>query len=104
MYLSCIQIFILMFIYLIPLSNTATVISSAILSAFFLSAGYVLHYKDFTIYIDWLKYISPTSWVLPYLLNRELTQEAIESSSTIKLCRSKQVLNIKFYFILFFFI
>lgn len=91
MYLSCVQILLLMFVYLVPLSNTATVVSSAILSAFFLSAGYILHYKDFPIYIQWLQYISPTSWVLPFLLNREFTYEAIESSSTIKLCRSKQV-------------
>lgn len=91
MYLSCIQIFLLMFVYLVPLSNTATVICSAILSAFFLSSGYILHYKDFTVYIDWLQYVSPTTWVFQYVLNRELTQEAIESSSTIKLCRSKQV-------------
>lgn len=95
MYLSCIQIFLLMFIYLVSLSNAATVISSAILSAFFLAAGYVLHYKDFTIYTDWLQYVSPASWVLPHLLNRELTHEAIESSSTIKLCRSKQVIFLK---------
>lgn len=92
MYLSCIQIFLSMLIYLVPLSNAATIISSAFLTAFFLASGYILHYRDFTIYIDWLQYVSPTSWVLPYLLNRELTHEAIESSSTIKLCRSKQVL------------
>lgn len=90
-YLSCIQIFINMWIYLIPLPNTATIISSTILTAFFLSAGYVLHYRDVTDYTNWLQYINPSSWLFPYLLNRELTQEAIESSSSIKLCRSKQV-------------
>lgn len=90
-YLSCIQIFILAWIYMIPLTSTATILSSTILTTFFLIAGNVLHYRDFTVYVEWLKYVSPTSWLLPYLLNRELTQEAIESSSTIKLCRSKQV-------------
>ncbi|KAI7815045.1 ABC subfamily G member 8 [Rhyzopertha dominica] len=90
-YLSCIQIFILAWIYMIPLTSTATILSSTILTTFFLIAGNVLHYRDFTVYVEWLKYVSPTSWLLPYLLNRELTQEAIESSSTIKLCRSKQI-------------
>lgn len=93
-YLSCIQIFINMWIYLLPYSNAATVFSSLLLVAAFLPAGYLLHYKDFTMYTSWLEYVSPTSWLLPYLLNRELTQEAIESSSTVKLCRSKQVSKI----------
>lgn len=91
LYLSCVQIFITTFIYLTPFSNAFTTISSIIVSAFFLSAGYVVHFKDSTIYTSWIQYISPTSWLFPYLINRELTPDAIASSSATTLCRNKQV-------------
>lgn len=58
---------------------------------FFCSSGYVLHYKDMPLYFNWLKYINPMSWLLPYLINRELSPDAIASSSATTLCRNKQV-------------
>ncbi|KAF2879508.1 hypothetical protein ILUMI_26662 [Ignelater luminosus] len=91
LYLSCVQIFITAFIYLSPFSNAFTTISSIIISAFFLSSGYVVHFKDSTIYTSWIQYISLTSWLFPYLINRELTPDAIASSSATTLCRNKQV-------------
>ncbi|KAG5872247.1 hypothetical protein JTB14_008805 [Gonioctena quinquepunctata] len=92
LYLSCLQVFLLAFIYLVPLKNTAMMISSTILSAFFMSTGYVLHLKDLPSYLKWLQ-LSPTSWLLPYFLNRELADEAIHSlqATVATLCRNKQI-------------
>lgn len=91
-YLSCIQIFIIAFVYLLPLTNLAAAVSATILWAFFLAAGYVLHLKDLPYYYKWLQYISPTSWLTPFLLNRELSPEAVQRSSATTLCRNKQVI------------
>ncbi|KAF7272001.1 ATP-binding cassette sub-family G member 8 [Rhynchophorus ferrugineus] len=91
LYLSCLQCVHLALIYLLPLSDTATVLGSFICTAFFLSGGYVLHFRDMTPYVFWLRHVSPTSWLLPFVLNRELSQEALESSSGAPVCRNKQV-------------
>ncbi|KAJ8912901.1 hypothetical protein NQ315_017231 [Exocentrus adspersus] len=90
-YLSCLQIFITALVFLVPMTNLAAIISAAIVSAFFLAAGYVLHFRDLPYYYRWLQYVSPTSWLLPFLLNRELSPEAIQSSSATTLCRNKQI-------------
>nr|XP_023024369.1 ATP-binding cassette sub-family G member 8-like [Leptinotarsa decemlineata] len=92
LYLSCIQMFVLAFIYLVPLKNSSAVIASTISTGLFLSSGYVLHLKDLPSYLKWLQNISPTSWLLPFLLNRELSKEAIESlHNTATFCRNKQI-------------
>ncbi|CAG9840598.1 unnamed protein product, partial [Diabrotica balteata] len=93
LYLSCIQIFLMAFIYTIPLSNTATIFSGTALSAFFLTAGYSLHLKDIPTYLQWIEKISPSEWLIPYLLNRELSAEAIQSlqGAITTLCRNKQI-------------
>ncbi|KAK4875929.1 hypothetical protein RN001_012351 [Aquatica leii] len=91
LYLSCVQIFLTSIIYLIPSSNTAAIVACTIVCAFLLSNGYLLHYKDLFVYIRWLQYLSPTTWLFPYLINRELTPEAISSSLATTLCRNKQV-------------
>uniref|UniRef100_A0A1Y1MDB6 ABC transporter domain-containing protein n=1 Tax=Photinus pyralis TaxID=7054 RepID=A0A1Y1MDB6_PHOPY len=91
LYLSCVQIFVTTVVYMVPCSKTATIISCVIFSAFSLSSGYLVHFKDLTVYIEWLRYLSPTSWLLPYLINQELTPEAIASSLATTLCRNKQV-------------
>lgn len=91
LYLISIQQFFLTFIYLIPFRDTASLISSLFLSAFFISSGYLVHFKDLPIYVKWLEYLSPTTWTMPYLLSRELSPEAIASSSALMYCRNKQV-------------
>lgn len=91
LYLSCMQIFMTAFIYLIPCSHTAAVLSMIILSVFCMGAGYTVHIKDFTVYTRWIQYVSPVTWLFPLLINRELTPEAIASSSATVLCRNKQV-------------
>lgn len=91
LYLSCVQIFLNAFIYLLPCSNVGTILSSIIISAFFFSSGFLVHFKDLTVYIQWIQYLSPTTWLFPYLINRELTPEAISSSAATTLCRNKQV-------------
>lgn len=96
-YLSGVQIFLMSFIYLIPASNAAAIICSVLIWAFALSSGYTVHFKDLPVYTKWLEYISPTSWLLPFLLNRELSQEAVASSSATTLCRNKQVKRISSY-------
>lgn len=97
-YLSCLQIFLTAFIYLIPISNAATIVCSFFISAFFCTSGYVIHFKDIPMYLKWLKYVNPMSWLLPYLINRELSTDAIASSSVTTLCRNKQVKIFNFYF------
>lgn len=93
LYLSCLQIFLIAFIYLVPLPNSITVFSSMILSLFFVVSGYVLHLKDIPGYLQWMQKISPAAWLIPYLLNRELSPEAIQSlqSTMSTLCRNKQI-------------
>lgn len=91
LYLSCIQIFITMIIYLIPSPNVAVLFASLILTALFLSNGYTIHFRDINIFTSWLEYVSPPTWILPYLASREYTPEAIASSSATILCRNKQV-------------
>ncbi|KAF5281613.1 hypothetical protein FQR65_LT02933 [Abscondita terminalis] len=91
LYLSCVQIFLTSIIYLIPSSNAAAVIACTVVGGFSLSTGYLLHFKDLNFYTRWLHYVSPSTWLFPYLINRELTPEAISSSLATTLCRNKQV-------------
>ncbi|XP_050303441.1 ATP-binding cassette sub-family G member 8 isoform X2 [Anthonomus grandis grandis] len=91
LYLSTLQSIQIALIYLLPYSNAASMFACLISSVFFLVGGYILHLRDMPSYISWLRYLSPTSWVLPLVINRELSPEAIESSSVVPLCRNKQV-------------
>ena len=91
LYLISLQQFLLAFTYLIPLRDTAATISSIFLTAFFVSSGYLIHFRDLPNYLKWLEYLSPTTWTMPYLLSRELSPEAISSSSALMYCRNKQV-------------
>lgn len=86
LYLSCIQIFLMAFIYLIPLASTSTIISSTIATGFFLVSGYTLHLKDIPWYLKWVQQVSPTGWLMPFLLNRELSPGALKSTSSPPLC------------------
>uniref|UniRef100_A0A0U9HSG6 Putative ABCG protein n=1 Tax=Chrysomela populi TaxID=154003 RepID=A0A0U9HSG6_CHRPP len=93
LYLTCMQTFLTAFVYLIPATDVSVVVASSMLTLFFLVAGYAVHLKDLPAYVAWLKHLSPTSWLLPYLLNRELSAEAIQSlqSAVATLCRNKQI-------------
>ncbi|KAF5298110.1 hypothetical protein FQA39_LY02534 [Lamprigera yunnana] len=91
MYLCCIQIVITAVIYTLPFANTAAIVACTVVGAFSISTGYLLHFKDVAIYIKWLQYLSPSTWLFPYLIRRELTPEAISSSLATTLCRNKQV-------------
>ncbi|KAH1012300.1 hypothetical protein HUJ05_011481 [Dendroctonus ponderosae] len=91
MLLSCLQAAQLALVYLLPFSNTASTLASLISTVLFLAGGYVLHYRDMPFYVGWLRRLSPMSWLMPYVLNRELSAEAIESSAVAPLCRNKQV-------------
>ncbi|EFA09595.1 ATP-binding cassette sub-family G member 8 [Tribolium castaneum] len=91
LYLITIQEFLLAFIYFIPLRDTAATISALFLTAFFLSSGYLVHFKDLPPYVKFLQFLSPPTWTMPYLLSRELSPEAIASSSALMYCRNKQV-------------
>ncbi|KAL3268132.1 hypothetical protein HHI36_007259 [Cryptolaemus montrouzieri] len=92
LYLSCLQIFITAFIYLVPFTNGAVIIASIFLTFIFSAAGYSIHFHDMPVYIQYLKYASPLEWLLPYLLNRELTPEALSTVlSSPAACRNKQI-------------
>ncbi|XP_066149508.1 ATP-binding cassette sub-family G member 8 [Euwallacea fornicatus] len=91
LYLCCLQSLQLALIYLLPFSNASSIIASICSILFFLVSGYMLHFRDMPSYVSWLRHISPTSWLLPYVLNRELSPEAIESSAVIPRCRNRQV-------------
>lgn len=91
LYLVCLQIFTMLFVYTLPVSNFATILSGLCLMAMFMVSGYTIHFNDLTIYTNWLEWISPTKWLLPILLNKEFSPEAIASNSMNVLCRNKQV-------------
>ncbi|XP_018335601.1 ATP-binding cassette sub-family G member 8 [Agrilus planipennis] len=91
LYLSCVQILLTAFYYLIPFSNAATLVSSFVITSLFLSCGYTIHVRDIPFYFQWIQYISPSTWLMPYIIRKELTPEAISSSMSTQLCRNKQV-------------
>lgn len=91
MFLSCLQAVQLALVYLLPFSNTASTLASVISTILFLAGGFVLHHRDMPFYVNWLKHVSPMSWIMPYVLSRELSAEALESSAVAPLCRNKQV-------------
>nr|CAI5849395.1 unnamed protein product [Callosobruchus analis] len=89
LYLNCIQILMTTFVYLLPFTQTMTVLASAVASALFMLSGYTLHVKDLPEYLLWVQYVDPAAWLLPFLLSRELSPEAIQSSSGKILCQVK---------------
>lgn len=91
LYLACIQIFVMAIIYLLPWPTFSTMISAFLVTAFLFSTGYTIHFKDIAFYTKWLEYVSPPVWLIPSLLQREFTSEAIASSAATTLCRNKQV-------------
>lgn len=94
LYLNCLQIFVIFFVYTIPASNFATIFAGILLMAIFMVCGYTVHFNDLTIYTTWLEYVSPTKWLFPIILNREFSVEAIASNAGNILCRNKQVSKI----------
>ncbi|CAH1971145.1 unnamed protein product [Acanthoscelides obtectus] len=89
LYLNCIQVLITASVYLLPYTRTMTILASAVASALSILSGYTLHVKDQPEYLQWMQYVNPASWLLPFLLNRELSPEAIQSSSGKILCQVK---------------
>lgn len=51
LYLSCLQSIQLALIYLLPLSNTASILASTLSMLIFLVGGYVLHFRSVKTYI-----------------------------------------------------
>lgn len=97
LYLSCVQIFLTAFIYILSASDASVYFASVVLTFLFSSSGYIIHFNDLPVYIEYLKYASPTEWLLPFLLNRELTPAALATISSPHLCRNKQVRFCIFY-------
>lgn len=93
LYLSCIQIFLMSFIYFIPVATTSTLISSTIITGLFLASGYSLHLRDIPRYLKWVQQVSPTGWLMPFLLNRELSTGALKSTSSPPLCNMQVIIN-----------
>lgn len=92
LYLSCVQIFLTSLIYLLPASKASVFIASIILTFLFGVSGYFIHFNDVPAYLKYLNYASPTEWLLPFLLNRELTPTALSTVlASPPLCRNKQV-------------
>ncbi|XP_045475615.1 ATP-binding cassette sub-family G member 8 [Harmonia axyridis] len=92
LYLSCVQIFLTAFIYLFAASNASVFFASMVMTLLFSSSGYFIHFNDLPVYIKYLKFASPTEWLLPFLLNRELTPTALATVlSSPPLCRNKQI-------------
>lgn len=50
LYLSCLQSIQLALIYLLPLSNTASIVASTLSMLIFLVGGYVLHFRSVKIH------------------------------------------------------
>lgn len=91
LYLTCVQMFLTAFMYLIPFTYTAVMASSVGMLALSLTDGYLLHHKDMPYFVELLQYVSPSTWLFKFLLNKELSPEAVASSFTTTLCRNKQV-------------
>lgn len=91
MYFCCIQIFITFLAYVIPWDALSTILSVLFLGSCSFISGYLLHYKHLPYHFHWLQYVNPEAWLLPKLLLREYSPEAIASSSATTLCRNKQV-------------
>lgn len=103
LYLSCAQSLLTAIMYLIPTAGLASILSATFFIVTFLVSGYTIHWRDLDYWTMYLKYISPTSWLLPILTSREHSQEAIASSAKTTICKNKQV-NLKPFYILSIFI
>lgn len=91
LYLICMQKFLLAFVYLIPSKSLGVTLCAVVSSVFTVSCGFLVHYKDLPGFVKFLDYINPSTWTLPFLISRELSPEAIASSSALMYCRNKQV-------------
>ncbi|CAH0626777.1 unnamed protein product [Chrysodeixis includens] len=92
LYLISIQMLCRATIFLVPMEKTAAVISGVCLLLSTLVNGVMLHERDLPDYVTWLQYVSPSRWLMPELLQRELSEVALRSSISKDVrCPNKQI-------------
>ncbi|KPJ01586.1 ATP-binding cassette sub-family G member 8 [Papilio xuthus] len=91
LYLISIQMLCRAMVFLLPMEKTASVLSGFVLLLTILVNGVMLHQDDLPSYVRWLEYVSPSRWVLPEILQRELSETALRSSISKDIrCTNKQ--------------
>ncbi|XP_037961247.2 ATP-binding cassette sub-family G member 8 [Plutella xylostella] len=91
LYLVSLQMMFRAFVFLIPMEKTASVLAGFVLLLTTLVNGVMLHQRDFPFYVKWLEYVSPSRWVMPELLQRELSEMALRNSISKEMrCTNKQ--------------
>lgn len=92
LYLVSLQMMFRAFVFLIPMEKTASALAGFVLLLTTLVNGVMLHQRDFPFYVKWLEYVSPSRWVMPELLQRELSEMALRNSISKEMrCTNKQV-------------
>ncbi|CAG9784864.1 unnamed protein product [Diatraea saccharalis] len=91
LYLISIQMLCRALIFLVPMERTSTIFSGFCLLLGILVNGALLHQADLPQYVRWLEYVSPSKWLLPELLNKELSDTALKNSISKEIrCTNKQ--------------
>ncbi|XP_050681675.1 ATP-binding cassette sub-family G member 8 isoform X4 [Leptidea sinapis] len=91
LYFISIQMLCRAAVFLVPMEKTASVISGFCLLLSTLVNGVMLQQQDLPPYTSWLDYVSPSRWVIPEILRREMSETALRSSISKDLrCTNKQ--------------
>ncbi|KAG6464036.1 hypothetical protein O3G_MSEX014230 [Manduca sexta] len=91
LYLISIQMLCRALIFLIPMEKTAAILAGLCLLLSTLVNGVMLHRLDIPQYLRWLEYVSPSTWTLPEVLRKELSEVALKTSISKEIrCTNKQ--------------
>ncbi|KAL4710470.1 hypothetical protein ACJJTC_008872 [Scirpophaga incertulas] len=91
LYLISLQMLCRAMIFLVPMEKTASVASGLCVLLGILVNGVMLHQEDIPQYARWLQYASPSRWLIPSVLRRELSETALRNSISKEIrCTNKQ--------------
>ncbi|XP_049866326.1 ATP-binding cassette sub-family G member 8 isoform X2 [Pectinophora gossypiella] len=91
LYLICVQMLCRAAIFLVPMERTAAVLSGFCILLSTLVNGVMLHQQDLPNYVRWLEFVSPSRWVMPEVLQKELSETALRTSISKDMrCPTKQ--------------
>jgi hypothetical protein len=93
LYLMTIQTLVLFTSHILaPHKVVATLFTLLVIIIVNLAAGgYFVHPSDLPDLMKWLEFASPQKWTLPVLAKDEYSDETIQSSGAMQLCRNKHV-------------
>ncbi|CAH0407909.1 unnamed protein product [Chilo suppressalis] len=91
LYLISIQMMCRALIFLVPMEKTSTIFAGFCILLATLVNGAMLHQADLPQYVRWIEYVAPSRWLLPELLNKELSETALRNSISKEIrCTNKQ--------------